>query len=415
MIYLESVKIENFTQTFSHGITLELKENVCHYICSNNKEKIHSIYYLLKQKKNYLNGNILINNIDITKLDKNNLDNFYYENVAFCEKNIIFNNKITCYEYLKIVKNLSKNHSIKINKFLKPLDFNSKFLNTKINKLSSLLKTKLIIISGLIKNVEYILIKLDDFNLNDSQTLEIKTICNQIAKIYKKTILIFNVDNNNINETISLEDEKNYVFNNRLTIYDNNKNFQGYKLIQHHFNIFTISIKYSYKIYLIYVFLTFLLMIGTIFILTILNQKEITNDSTWLQFINKNQVYFYVLGYSLFVINCILQGIISFFWYKNNKKYLLFLSTMNIHNLWISLLIPILLILNTFIIITFSYLINILILDNLDIKYNINIWNTSLYTNLVYIIETFLISYLLILRINNISKFYKVFIDFPNN
>lgn len=412
MIYLESIKINKFKETYSHGLSLLLNENFCHYITSNYKYKISTLYYLFKKMKNYLNGNILINNIDITKLDKNNLDNFYYKNIAFCDNELLFNEKISTKEYLSIVKNFSFNkNNPNIYKLIKIFNLNSNYLNKKIYKLNKLEKIKLIILSGILKNCKYLIINAINWNLNLNEWEEIKNICEYISKKFQKTILMLMMKNNFLDNYINLDNDDHFKFNNRLTIKEENNNFEGYKLLKHHFNIFTISIKYSYKIYFLYIFISLILMISSIFILTILNQKEIFSENNLIEYINQKEILFYILGYGLFIINLIVQIFISYLWYKNNKKYLLFLSTYNIHNLWVSLLIPILLILNTFIIVTTSYLINILILSSLDIKYNIEIWNTSLYTNLVYIIETFIISYILILRINNISNFYKVFVD----
>ncbi len=415
MIYFESVKIHKFNQTNSHGISFKLEENICHRICSNDKNKINSIYYLLKQNKNYLNGNILIDNIDITKLDKNTLDNFYYENAAFCEKNLIFNNKISCFEYLSIVAKLAKQQKkYNFNKLFAQLNLSPKILDLKINKLNTLLITQIVVIAGLLKNCKYLIVKLDDFNLSENNILLINQWCEKISKIFKKTILIFTKTINNIMANINLDLNQYYQFNNKLIVTKNDINFNGYKLIQHKFNIFTTNFRFSYKIYLFQFLISFILMTFSIFLLTILNQEESAYNSSWLIYINDHRKGFYILGYGLFVINCLFQLLISYLWYKNTKKYLLFLSTINIHNLWISLLIPITLIINTFMIIGLSYVVNIITLNNINIEYNINIWNTSLYLDLAYIIEMILISYLLILKINNISKFYSLLINYQN-
>lgn len=412
MMYLESVKINKFKDTYIHGLTLSFHENLSYYVYSNNKEKLNTLYFLIKIKKNYLNGNILINNTDITKLDKNNLDNFYYKNVAFCDKNLLFNNHYSVKEYINIVEKFSHSKSsIKLDKLLATLGLRMNFLNLKIAKLTEYQKSKLILIAGILKNTNYILLKLDDFNLNQSNVNEIMSSIEIISKIYKKSIVVFNTKIKYINNLINLENLEHYKFNNRLTINEEYQNFEGYKLIKHKFNIFTVAIKQSYKIYLFYLFVSLILMIFNIFILTILNQNQINNENNLINYINSNKIPFYILGYGIFAFNILFQCIIAYRWYKNNKKYLIFLSTFNIHNLWVSLLIPIILIINTFLIVTLGYLINIIILNSINIKYNIDIWNTSLYTNLVYILETFLISYILILRINNISNFYKVFMN----
>lgn len=412
MMYLESVKINKFKDTYIHGLTLSFHENLSYYIYSNNKAKLDTLYFLIKIKKNYLNGNILINNTNITKLDKNNLDNFYYKNVAFCDKNLLFNNRYLVKEYVNVVEKLSHSKSsIKLDQLLSILCLRKNFLDLKITKLNEYQKSKLILIAGILKNTNYILLKLDDFNLNQSNVNEIMSSIEIISKIYKKTIIVFNAKIKYINNLINLENLNYYKFNNRLTINEEQPNFEGYKLIKHKFNIFTVAIKQSYKIYFIYFFISLLLMILNIFILTILNQNQIHNENNFINYINSNKILFYVLGYGIFAINILFQCIIAYRWYKNNKKYLIFLSTFNIHNLWVSLLIPIILIINTFLIVMLGYMINIIILNSISIKYNIDIWNTSLYTNLVYILETFLICYILILRINNISNFYKVFMN----
>lgn len=416
MIYLESVKINKFPETYSHGISLKLNENICYYITSKNINKINSIYNLLKSKQNYLNGNILINNNDIAKLDKNNLDNYYYKTVAFCEKTLFFNEKLIVEDYLKIIQNFSnKKVKLKIKDYFQIFKLNSKLIKSKISKLNNFSKIKLLLLAGIYKNTPVIVLNAIEWSLNATQISELKQMCDILSEKFSKTILIFGINQYLFSSQVDLDLDSYYQYNNRLTINEDNLKFEGYKLIKHNFNVFTVSIKQTYKIYLLYIFITLILMICSIFVLTILNQNSITNENDLINYIKQNDVGFYVLGYGLFALNLIVQAIISFFWYKSSKKYLLFLSTFNIHNLWVSLLIPIVLIISNFFIITISYLINIVILNSVDIKYNIEIWNTSLYTNLVYIIETFIISYILILRINNISNFYKIIVDLPKN
>lgn len=132
MIYFESVKLTSSSNVHPYGMTLRLKPRHVHYLTSTNINNLNEIYNLFKNKTHYLDGQVFIDDVEVTRLNPVDFTNFNYDNLSFVDDSLIFDHHIYNEVLVNIFSSFNpKAQKIPLTEIMEMFGFNETVLHKK--------------------------------------------------------------------------------------------------------------------------------------------------------------------------------------------------------------------------------------------------------------------------------------------
>ena len=375
MFYFESIKINSNSANDKNTLSLNLKlsDDKTHIITSKNESWLNDVYQFCKSKKNYETGGWFVDNVNLVKLENNDFKNFLYNKFSFCDENLIINKKWTVKKNLKLLSQLLNKNYNDILFLLDDINLNKIVLNIKINNLTAIEYTKVLILLSLIKtNTKYIF-----FNFLKLPTSffeyrnEIIQIIKNITEKYKITTICFVRYTSEIDDILIIDSNKYFYNNDTLTIDDTV--FKDLKLSPYK-NIFILLLQglklYNWKLLELFA-VNFFFSIIAIFFLSL---KFINNENDSIaNFVKNNFILIQVMGYIFYLLTyCHL-----FFWiwwnWKRINCYNSFLDSIGLTFKIRIIVTPIIIFTTIFISLLIAFIINSIIFIN-TMKIVNNFW-----------------------------------------
>lgn len=241
MIYFESLKFNSSINHHPYGMTLRLKPHHVHYLTSTNINNLNEIYNLFKNKADYLDGQVFIDDMEVTHLNPVDFTNFNYDHLSFVDDSLIFDPHIYNEVLVNIFSSFNpKDKKIPVNELLELFEFNPSILHKKYKWLNDYDKWKFKLLLNLINPPEYLLIQPDNYeHYRENIAIEMVELLEKICNKFQITILVFQEYNNLlVNNIVDIDSKKYYQLNKKLTISNRKSQAIGFNLFANHFNIY---------------------------------------------------------------------------------------------------------------------------------------------------------------------------------
>lgn len=240
MFYFESIKIQTSTPNTPYALTLKLESNKAYFLTSQDKFWLEQLFLFTKNKTGYKYGNWLINNYDLIHINRQQFNNFAYQNLSFCDDTLIFNKNLSVKKMLNIYTRFFQKNSTFAKNILSLTGLSKGLLSTKIKDLDKFRYLKLKLCLSCFKHSEYLICNFTkDLNLSGEQEKDLSSCINKIVNDYQKTIICF-VDENYPNENKICLDKKEYLSSNKtVTISLQKYQKPGYKIWKNKLSVFT--------------------------------------------------------------------------------------------------------------------------------------------------------------------------------
>lgn len=394
MFYFESLKFKNSDLNYEYGLSLRLDKGV-HYLTSTYFTVLNNVYKYIRNSEGDLDGNLFIDNINLSQLDNVNRINFCYENISFCENTIVLdqnlqNQKILDMFYSFDKKDIPYNQS----QMLEMFGLDPDILLSKFKWMNEFNQWKFKLLLACIKPSKYLIIEPYNYqNFRENVVDEMRSILELIHDRLKKTVLIFQQYNNLMaSEIIDLNSKDNYIKNKRLTLSSFKTKFNGFNLLANNLNIYKYVLKSIWLWWTILGFGSLILTTVFIFMVTIYSLTSGTApEHEWLVNYAHRHYRSWLFGtWFIYLLNYILFSFTAFFVYKRTKNYLIFLNSLSIRQNLINLIIPLIIIFLLILITIIGFLINIFVFElKLNIHEN-DTWWASFYACVAYFLYAFI-------------------------